>query len=71
MENLTNKEEKKITLQELKDILNVMNFYNRNRGFMGYDLVGTLRFFDGEPSDGGIYITKEDIKEFINDYKTI
>jgi hypothetical protein len=68
MENLTNQSEKIITLQELKDILDVMNFYKRKSGFMGFDLKGTLIFFDGEPSDGGVYITKEYLIECINEY---
>ena len=64
----TIQEEKKVTLQDLQNVLNKMDFYKRTWGFIAHDLSGTLTFFDSEPSFGGAYVTREDILQYINEY---
>ncbi len=61
-------EEKTITLQDLRNVLNKMLFYKRSWGYMAQDISGNLCFFDSEPSFGGAYITKEDILSYIDSY---
>jgi hypothetical protein len=60
--------ENQVTLNDLQNVLNKMDFYNRKDGFIANDMFGNLTFFDVEPSFGGAYVTREDILEFINNY---
>lgn len=69
MENTNNSnEEKKVTLRDLQSVLERMQFYNRNFGFIAYDLSGKIAFFDSEPSFGGVYVTREDIIRYIKEF---
>lgn len=58
----------KVSLQDLQNILNTMNQYNRQSGYMAFDNGGKFRFFDSMPSFGGAYVTKEDVEGYIKDY---
>jgi hypothetical protein len=60
--------EKKVTLQELQDVLETMNFYNRENGYIAVDSKGVLKFYDAMPSFAGAYVTKQDIINYINNY---
>ena len=63
-----NSMEQKVTKQDLESVLRIMNFYNRNDGYIGF--VDTkLMFFDAKPeSIGGAYITKKEIEQAITEY---
>ena len=61
-------EPKKVTLDELRNVLYKMDFYNRESGYISSDIFGKLAFFDSEPSFGGAFITREDILHYINTY---
>lgn len=65
---ISTEEIKKVTLQDLQNILYKMDKYNRTCGFMAHDLSGTLTFFDIEPSFGGVFITRDNILQYINEY---
>lgn len=58
----------KVSLQELQGVLNTMNQYNRQSGYMAFDNGGKFRFFDSMPSFGGAYVTKEDVEGYVRDY---
>jgi hypothetical protein len=60
--------EKKVTLQELQDVLKTMNLHNRENGYIAVDSKGVLKFYDAMPSFGGAYVTKQDIISYINNY---
>jgi len=60
--------EKKVTLQELQDVLKTMNLHNRENGYIAVDSKGVLKFYDAMPSFAGAYVTKQDIINYINNY---
>ena len=60
--------EKKVTLQELQDVLKTMNLHNRENGYIAVDSKGVLKFYDAMPSFSGAYVTKQDIINYINNY---
>ena len=60
----------KISLLELEQILEIMEFYHRTEGYID-KVDGKLAFFDTDPCLGGVHackVTKDDIKEYIRDY---
>lgn len=60
---------KKITLMDWQNILYKMNFYNKDSGFVDYDLFGNLTFFDSDPYIDTIHafpINKQQVLEYIN-----
>jgi hypothetical protein len=65
---MSNTENRIITLAELKNIYYKMDYYNRDSGYMAIDLSNELNFYDSEPSFGGVFITKENILNYISDY---
>jgi len=62
------KEERKITLKEWQDVLAVMNRYSRDYGWVDNENLEKLTFFDSQPSTGGAYVTREDVKKYIAVY---
>jgi len=62
------KEERKITLKEWQDVLAVMNRYNRDAGWVDNENLDKLTFFDSQPSTGGAYVTRDDVKKYIAVY---
>ena len=63
---------KKITLLDWQNILYKMNFYNKDSGFIDYDLFGNLTFFDNDPYINTIHacpITKEEVLKHIKQYR--
>lgn len=60
-------QERKITLKEWQDVLAVMNRYNRDAGWVDNENLDKLTFFDGQPSTGGCYVTREDVKRYIKE----
>lgn len=62
------KSEETITIEELQSILETMNRYNREDGYMAYNNGGKLEFYDSYPFNGGAYITKQDLINYINQY---
>lgn len=53
---------------DLEDVLQKMIFYKRTSGYIAHDLSGRLAFFDSEPSFGGVYVTRDEIVGYINDF---
>jgi hypothetical protein len=60
--------EQKVALKMLQDVLQTMNFYNRENGYIAVDSKGVLKFYDAMPSFSGAYVTKQDIINYINNY---
>ncbi len=60
---------KKVSIDDLKGVLRDMEQYNRKDGYIAHDNSGQLRFFDSDPSFGGAYVTIDDIKGYIKNYK--
>ena len=61
----------KITLLDWQNILYKMNFYNKDSGFIDYDLFGNLTFFDNDPYINTIHacpITKEEVLKHIKNH---
>jgi hypothetical protein len=58
----------KVSLRELQSVLEKMNFYKREQGYIAKNLFGKLEFFDAEPSFGGAPVTKADILHYIQEY---
>lgn len=59
-----------ISLLELEQILELMEFYHRTEGYMD-KVDGKLQFFDSDPCIGGVHackITKDEVKQYIRDY---
>jgi hypothetical protein len=64
----TSREERKITLKEWQDVLAVMNRYTRDDGWVDNENLDKLTFFDSQPSTGGAYVTRDDVKRYIAQY---
>lgn len=58
----------KIAVEEWQHILYKMNYYGFDSGWVAHDLSGELAYFVNEPSFGGVYITKEDVLNYISQY---
>lgn len=60
-----------ISLLELEQILEIMEFYHRTEGYID-KVNGKLQFFDSDPCIGGVHaciITKDEVKQCIRDYQ--
>lgn len=70
MNNASEKEPiQKVTLQDLQDVFRTMLIHKRENGFMAFNLKGKLTFFDTEPHYGGVYITRDDVMRYIDEYE--
>lgn len=61
-----------ISLLEWQVILQTMNFYKREEGFVDYDETGKLKFYDNDPCINGVHacpVTRTDVLKNISDYK--
>jgi hypothetical protein len=59
----------KVSKAHWENVLRTMEFYKRTDGYIDFDKGGTLQFFDNEPNEcPGMYITKEQVKEYILNY---
>ncbi len=64
-------ENKKISLQDWKNVLYKMNFYNIKEGFVDYDLLGNFTFFVSDPCINNIHackVIKEEVLQYIKNY---
>lgn len=71
MENKT--VNKKISLNDWQNVLYKMNFYNKDSGFVDYDLFGNLTFFDSDPYIDNIHafpINKQQVLEYMGTRRT-
>ena len=60
-----------IGLNEWKNILTIVGFYNRNEGYVDFDAEGKFCFFDNDPCLNGVnalYVTREQVMEIIENY---
>jgi len=57
-----------ITKEELCTVYAVMVHHNRNCGYIAIDSSDTLRFYDDEPSFGGLYVTLDELSGYIAKY---
>lgn len=60
-----------ISLLELEQILEIMEFYHRTEGYID-KVNGKLQFFDSDPCIGGVHsciITKDEVKQYIRDFR--
>ena len=68
MDTTTTENSQAVTLNDLKSVLEKMNYYKLKAGYMAFDLSGKLEIFVSEPSFGGAYVTKSDVLSFIASY---
>ena len=61
-------ENRVITKEELCTVYAVMIHYNRTSGYIAIDISDTLRFYDDEPSFGGLYVTLDELSGYIANY---
>lgn len=60
---------KKVTTKDWQRMLDKMDFYKRQNGFVDYNLLGELTFFDNNPKIDGVsafYVTREEVLTYIN-----
>lgn len=59
---------RKVKKVDLCEILYTMHFYERKEGYMAF--VGhRLVFFDSEPSQGGVPVTADQLRQWIKQFK--
>jgi hypothetical protein len=59
----------KISKAHWENVLRTMEFYKRVDGYIDEEGKGPLLFFDSPPNDYvGMYVTKEQVKEYIYNY---
>jgi hypothetical protein len=60
---------KKVMPNDWQRVLDKMDFYKRQNGFVDYNLLGELTFFDNNPKIDGVsafYVTREEVLTYIN-----
>lgn len=60
---------KKVMPNDWQRVLDKMDFYKRQNGFVDYNDAGELCFFDSNPKINGVsafYVTREDVLTYIN-----
>lgn len=61
-----------IEKKDWERVLQIMNKYNRTDGYIDYDLIGKMQFYDSDPFIGGVHampVDKKSIAEIIKSYK--
>lgn len=61
-------EKQKVSLEDLKSVLEKMKLYKMRVGYMNFDNSGKFNVWQSEPSFGGARVTQEDVQKYINEY---